>query len=102
MAKFSKELYNQVQQLLNCEKSKLYDYYKRPSQDKINAYHDCMDDCRNHDGFNFRVLSANTFNFKCGFLYYDVSEETGEIERTKMVIRTRDYRKVYDVSSYIS
>ena len=52
----------------NCE---LYDVYKTYSQDKLNAFNVCMRDCARVSGFNFRITSANTFSFSCGFLYYD-------------------------------
>ena len=49
----------------------LYDVYKTFSQDKYIAFNDYMLDCAMVSGFNFRITSANTFSFSCGFLYYD-------------------------------
>ena len=49
----------------------LYDVYKTPSINKYMAYDNCIYEMRRKDGFNFRITSANTFIFSCGFLYYD-------------------------------
>lgn len=49
----------------------LFDVYKTFSQDKHIAFNACMLDCARVSGFNFRITSANTFSFSCGFLYYD-------------------------------
>lgn len=49
----------------------LYDVYKTFSQDKYFAYERCKGEMYRKDGFNFRITSANTFSFACGFLYYD-------------------------------
>ena len=49
----------------------LYDVYKTFSDSKYRAYDYCKDEMRLKDGFNFRITSANTFSFSCGFLYYD-------------------------------
>ena len=49
----------------------LFDVYKSFSDDKRRAYYYCLNEMYNKDGFNFRITSANTFSFACGFLYYD-------------------------------
>lgn len=49
----------------------LYDVYKTFSQDKYLAYERCKGEMYQKGGFNFRITSANTFLFSCGFLYYD-------------------------------
>lgn len=49
----------------------LFDVYKSFSDDKRRAYEYCINDMHQKDGFNFRITSANTFSFSCGFLYYD-------------------------------
>ena len=49
----------------------LYDVYKSFSVSKYRAYDYCIYEMRRKDGFNFRITSANTFSFSCGFLYYD-------------------------------
>lgn len=49
----------------------LNNVYKTFSQDKYIAFNSCKLDCAGKSGFNFRITSANTFSFSCGFLYYD-------------------------------
>lgn len=49
----------------------LYDVYKTFSQDKYLACERCQREMDSLNGFNFRITSANTFLFSCGFLYYD-------------------------------
>ena len=49
----------------------LYNVYKTFSQDKYLAYERCKGEMYRKGGFNFRITSANTFSFSCGFLYYD-------------------------------
>ena len=49
----------------------LYDVYKTFSQDKYLACERCKREMDSLNGFNFRITSANTFSFACGFLYYD-------------------------------
>ena len=49
----------------------LYDVYKTFSRKKYLAFDNCVYEMRRKDGFNFRITSANTFSFSCGFLYYD-------------------------------
>ena len=49
----------------------LYDVYKSFSVSKYRAYDYCIYEMRRKGGFNFRITSANTFSFSCGFLYYD-------------------------------
>lgn len=51
--------------------TELCEVYKTFSQEKIIAFKACMLDCTRVSGFNFRITSANTFSFSCGFLYYD-------------------------------
>ena len=49
----------------------LFDVYKSFSQKKYRAFDNCIYEMRRKNGFNFRITSANTFSFSCGFLYYD-------------------------------
>ena len=53
------------------EYTSLFDVYKSFSDDKRRAYDYCIYEMHLKDGFNFRITSANTFSFSCGFLYYD-------------------------------
>ena len=66
----------------------LYDVYKTFSQDKYLAYERCKGDMYRKDGFNFRITSANSFSFSCGFLYYD--------ENTRLKCRYYTGKNVYD------
>ena len=49
----------------------LYDVYKSFSNDKRLAYDYCTYQMSRKNGFNFRITSATSFFFSCGFLYYD-------------------------------
>ena len=53
------------------DKVSLYDVYNTFSLDKYIAYDYCLNEMHSKDGFNFRITSANTFLFCCGFLYDD-------------------------------
>ena len=49
----------------------LFDVYKSFSDDKRRAYYYCIYEMHLKDGFNFRITSAISYSFSCGFLYYD-------------------------------
>ena len=53
------------------EYTDLYDVYKSFSDDKRRAFYYCLNEMYSKKGFYFRITSANTFSFSCGFLYYD-------------------------------
>ena len=66
----------------------LYDVYKTFSQDKRLAYDYCTYQMSRKNGFYFRITSANTFYFSCGFLYYD--------ENARLHCRYYTGRNTYD------
>lgn len=70
-------------------KESLYDVYKTFSQDKYLAYERCKGEMYCKEGFNFRITSANTYYFSCGFLYYD--------ENKRLRCRYYTGQKVYDL-----
>lgn len=55
----------------------LYDVYSNPSQYKINAENKCVERMRRENGWNYRIISYNTFAFTCGWLIED--DETGVV-----------------------
>lgn len=55
----------------------LFDAYSRPSQAKVNAENDCMNKMYAEYGYDFRIISYNTFAFTCAWLMEDI--ETGVI-----------------------
>lgn len=55
----------------------LYAVYSKPSQHKLTAENECITQMRDENGWNFRILSYNTFAFTCGWLIADA--ETGEL-----------------------
>ena len=57
--------------IMDSDNQSLRDVYKTCSQSKLFAFYCSWLDCADKDGFNFRITSANTFSFSCGFLYYD-------------------------------
>lgn len=54
---------------------RLSDVYTTWSYAKENAYDWCMRKCNNMDGYGFRILSANTFQFTCGWLTENENSE---------------------------
>lgn len=68
--------------------TELCDVYKTFSRDKYLAYERCKGEMYRKDGFNFRITSANTFSFSCGFLYYD--------ENMRLKCRYYTSQNVYD------
>lgn len=55
--------------LHNTDNTTIYDIYKQPSNDKIEAYKDCEYWTRYYKGKNTRYYSHNSFTFVCGFTY---------------------------------
>ena len=43
----------------------LYDVYKNPSCNKMQAYNDCMEDAEKHNADNMRIISHNCNFFSC-------------------------------------
>ena len=57
--------------VLTPEYTDLLDVYNSFSVDMRRAYYYCLNEMYSKKGFYFRITSANTFSFSCGFLYYD-------------------------------
>lgn len=55
----------------------LSDCYKKASVAKQRAYAYCRDKQRQYNGYDFRIISYNTFIFTVGFKFVDV--ETGKV-----------------------
>lgn len=53
------------------------DVYSRPSQNKLVAENRCLTKKELEGGWNYRILSYNTFAFTCGWLVVDPA--TGEL-----------------------
>ena len=66
MSKFGQTMVNNV---LTANNSVLGDVYKRWSRNKQLAYEDCYTHYAQLDGRHFRITSANSFGFSCGFIY---------------------------------
>lgn len=58
-------------------KASLFDCYDKPSQAKVEAENECMNKMYAEHGYDFRILSYNTFAFTCGWVMED--PETGVI-----------------------
>lgn len=54
----------------------LREVYGRWSSAKERAYEECLGWCRETDGEDFRIISANTYGFSVAWYYTD--KETGE------------------------
>lgn len=55
----------------------LYAIYAKPSKAKISAHGDCWEQMHKEHGYDFRILSYNTFAFTCGWVME--APETGVI-----------------------
>lgn len=62
---------------LNSAATELSDVYKSWSSDKASAYKRCKEECETNNGEGFRIVSANVYQFTCGYTY--PSPETGEL-----------------------
>ena len=71
VANMTKKQQKMLWQVINSSNKSLYDVYKTFSHAKYMAFDNCIYEMRRKNGFNFRIPSANTFSFSCGFLYYD-------------------------------
>lgn len=57
---------------MNSSYSNLFSAYSKPSKDKINAFTKCKNKQVDLDGFDFRIISKNTYIFTCGFKYINM------------------------------
>lgn len=72
----------------------LLHFYQNPSNAKCEAWCNCIDEMHNtKGGYGFRVMSANTFQFTCGYLVHYWDEVLGYVDY--MIVHTRD--NVYKV-----
>jgi hypothetical protein len=69
--------------------SDLFTFYDKPSAAKWAAYKHCLEDMEKHDGEHFRVITANTFTFTCGYVYINK-------EDNKQHLRYHTASNVYD------
>lgn len=53
----------------------IFEAYGSPSAYKVGAYYDCLRECVEHDGYNFRIIGAGTQTFSCGYCYMDGDRE---------------------------
>lgn len=51
--------------------TQLRDVYGRYSDKKARAYDYCRNLMLKYDGYDFRIISYNTFMFTCGFMFHD-------------------------------
>ena len=70
-----KNLTRQYEAYLNSSNRTLRDAYTSYSMAKAKAYEICLRKCVDMKGEDFRIISANTYTFTCGWTYAD--SETG-------------------------
>ena len=75
---------------LNSAATELSDVYKSWNSDKAKAYKKCREEFVRNKGEYFRIVSANTYQFTCGYRYPD--PETGVLR-----FRYHTANNVYDV-----
>ena len=49
--------------------SSIYEAYNRPSEAKFDAERMILQEMYFYNGFGYRILSKNTYNFSCAYLY---------------------------------
>nr|DAG43276.1 MAG TPA: hypothetical protein [Caudoviricetes sp.] len=62
------------------EGDNIFTLYARPSQAKIRAFEECRRKCAIQDGYNFCILSHNSFGFTCGWVTDDGERLTLHVE----------------------
>ena len=103
MAKrFNKKVFNYVERILNSNDEKLSDVYKSWYQTNQDGYDYCKNRCKERQGYNFKIIGSNPFNFTVGYFYDKVDEETGEVVATMMAIHTAWNEYEYDITDYIT
>lgn len=68
----------------------VYEVYKNPSAEKVNAERAIMSEMYRESGFDYRVISHNVFQFTAAYQYMD--RETGVIK-----LRVHTSRTVYEI-----
>lgn len=99
--KFNQKVFNYLQRIYDSKACNLEDVYGCYSEAKASAYNWCRSKCDSKNGYYFRIISHNGFQFTVGYLYNTVDEETAEITATMMVIHTAWSTQEYDVTDYI-
>lgn len=54
------------------EGDSIFAVYDRPSYAKVQAFQECRRKCHGMGGYNFCIMSHNTFGFTCGWITEDV------------------------------
>lgn len=69
---FNKQMQQTYSKYLICETNdNLYNYYAKPSCNKIRAMEYCKNLCRTLHGYNLRVIGYNCMQFSVGFEFYE-------------------------------
>ena len=79
-----------IERFYNSEIDTLEQCYVSCSTAKRKAYYDCLRKYVNMGGWRFRIISFNSQNFTCGWLYEDA--ETGVI-----MLNVETYRNTYTI-----
>lgn len=75
-AKMTKKQQGLLQAHQNMNLGTVYDVYDKPSQTKINAWHNILDDCEGLNILNVpKIVSFNTFSYSVSFEYIQNNEK---------------------------
>lgn len=85
MYRFFREGTKQANQLINGYDNSinyhglrsLKDCYKTYSLAKYTSYNDILRECQSKGGYDFTILTANTWEYTCGYVY--ANADTGEL-----------------------
>lgn len=94
MTKEALTIYNNYN---NSNKRTLNDVYTTYSSAKARALRECEKDMFEHNGSHLRILTANTFQFTCAYIYDEI--ENGYVYR-HLVYFTASKRKDFIVNRF--
>lgn len=77
MTKANESRYNS---LMRAYATRLDEVYGRYSSAKVRAYNYCINKCAEQNGEHFRIISANTFQFTCGWTFEKDGQQFCHIE----------------------
>lgn len=76
------------------EGTRLWDIYSKYSANKARAWAYCVDMCNREGGYDFRIISHNTFSFSVAWDIID--PETGVVEGVRIETANNSYFVQYN------
>lgn len=106
--RYNKVVHCYIEELYRSRIHTLSQCYDSWSPSKQDAYDYCYNECTSNNGYRFRILSSNSWQFTCAYLYDEIDNETGEVLGTKLVRHSMPlknensmtHRLEFDVTKY--